>query len=135
MDMSVNDFDLELVGGEQVCRLRGSLHRKEHQVWRQFGVGVRSTCRRRGWWPAIRGSLPGAASEVETVEVPEHTVDSDPITMERRLCAAGAFASLDAVDLHEVFELRARVMCSVPAVLRGVPSSNQDLDVQEIERS
>ena len=33
-------------------------------------------------------SLPGAASEVETVEVPERTVDSDPIPMERRLRAA-----------------------------------------------
>ena len=30
-------------------------------------------------------SLPGAASEAETVEVPERTVDSDPIPMERRL--------------------------------------------------
>ena len=44
-------------------------------------------------------SLPGAASEVETVEVPERSVDSDPIPMERRLRSApGAFASLDAVD-------------------------------------
>ena len=81
-------------------------------------------------------SLPGAASEAETVEVPERTVDSDPIPMERRLRAApGAFASLYAVDLHEVFELRARAMRSVPAVLEGgVPSSDQGLDARNLER-
>ena len=78
-------------------------------------------------------SLPGAASEVETVEVPEYTVDSDPIPMERRLRAVpGAFASLDAVDLHEVFELRARVMRSVPAVLRGAFRASIRVSMQEI---
>ena len=78
-------------------------------------------------------SLPGAASEVETVEVPEHTVDSDPIPMERRLRAApGAFASLDAIDLRQVFELRARVMRSVPVVLRGAFRAAIRVSMQEI---
>ena len=78
-------------------------------------------------------SLPGAASEVETVEVPKHTVDSDPIPMERRLRAApGAFASLDAIDLRQVFELRARVMRSVPVVLRGAFRAAIRVSMQEI---
>ena len=78
-------------------------------------------------------SLPGAASVVETVEVPEHTVDSDPIPMERRLRAvSGAFASLDAIDLREVFELRARAMRSVPVVLRGAFRAAIRVSMQEI---
>ena len=58
---------------------------------------------------------------MEVEEVVEATVDSNPIPMEPRVHApAGAFASLDDVDLNEVFELRAKVMRSVPVVIRGV---------------
>ena len=59
-------------------------------------------------------------SDVEVEEVVETTVDNNPIPMEPRVHApAGAFASLDDVNLNEVFESRARVMRSVPFVLRG----------------
>ena len=61
------------------------------------------------------------ASEVEIVEVPEPTVDSDPDSH-----------SLDAVDLHEVFELRARVMRSVPVVLSGAFRAAIRVSMQEI---
>ena len=77
-------------------------------------------------------SLTGVASEVETVEVLEPTIDSDPIPTERPLRAPGAFASLDAVDLHEFFELRARVMRSVPVVLRGAFRAAIRVSTQEI---
>ena len=59
-------------------------------------------------------------SDVEVEEVVEATIHSDPIPMEPRVRApAVAFASLDAVNLNEVFQLRARVMRSVPFVFRG----------------
>ena len=83
-----------------------------------------------------RNSSPGAASEVDIVEVLEPTVDSDPIPTEIRLCfAAGAFASLDAVDLHEVFKLRASAMRSVPVVLRGAFRSAIRVSIKNSERS
>ena len=63
----------------------------------------------------------GGASDVEDVgEVLEPTVVETPVPLEVRVRApARAFASLDAVNLTDLFESRANVMRSVPHVLRG----------------
>ena len=59
--------------------------------------------------------------------------DSDPIPIKLRVRAvARVFASLDAVNLNQVFELRARDMRSVPVVLRG--RSDQGISARNIER-
>ena len=146
MDMSVNDSDLEpSLEGNRFAALGNHVSGSAAQ-----GAPSAETVRQRRrlvlvFDPPAEGqvggqesqadteSLPGAASVVETVDVPEHTVDSDPIPMERRLRALpGAFASLDAIDLREVFELRARIMRSVPVVLRGAFRAAIRVSMQEI---
>ena len=147
MDVSVNDSDLEdPVEGNRLAALRDDDPGSAAQ-----GAPSAETVRQRRrlvlvFDPPAEGemfggqeseedteSLAGAASEVEIVEVPEPTVDSDPIPTELRLRAApGAFASLDAVFLHEVFEMRARVMRSVPVVLRGAFRAAIRVSMQEI---
>ena len=63
----------------------------------------------------------GGASDVEVNEVVEPTVAEIPIVMEARVRAlVRAFASLDTVNLTDLFDHRARVMRSVPHVLNGV---------------
>ena len=60
------------------------------------------------------------ASLAEVEDVVEPTAESPPIDMEPRVRAPrGTFASLDDVCLTDVFENRARVMRSVPFVMRG----------------
>ena len=62
----------------------------------------------------------GGASDVEVKEVVETTVAEIPVVMEARVRApVRAFASLDAVNLVDLFDDRARVMRSVPHVLKG----------------
>ena len=62
----------------------------------------------------------GGGSDVEVGEILEPTVVETPVAMEPRVRApVRAFASLDAVDLSDLFERRAKVMRSVPHVLRG----------------
>ena len=61
----------------------------------------------------------GGGSDVEVGEILEPTVVETPVAMEPRVRApVRAFASLDAVDLSDLFETRAKVMRSVPHVLR-----------------
>ena len=61
------------------------------------------------------------ASDVEVNEVVEPTVAEIPVVMEARVRAlVRDFASLDAVNLVDLFDHRARVMRSVPHVLKGV---------------
>ena len=63
----------------------------------------------------------GGASDVEVSEVVEPTVAESPVVLEARVRApVRAFASLDAVNLVDLFDHRARVMRSVPHVLKGV---------------
>ena len=62
----------------------------------------------------------GGASDVEGVDVVAETPVEDPIILEWRLRApVRSFASLDAVNLSELFESRPRLTRSVPHVLRG----------------
>ena len=70
-------------------------------------------------WDSDTDSI-GGASDVEGVDVVEPTLVEDPIILEGRLRApVRSFASLDAVNLSELFESRPRLMRSVPYVLRG----------------
>ena len=64
---------------------------------------------------------------MEVEEVVEATVDSNPIPMEPRVHApAGAFASLDDVNLNEVFELRAESVAVSPVrPQRNLPNGDQ----------
>ena len=62
----------------------------------------------------------GGASDVEVDEVVEPTVAEIPVVMEARVRAPiRAFTSLDAVNLVDLFDHRARVMRSVPHVPKG----------------
>ena len=62
----------------------------------------------------------GGASDVEGVDVVAETPVEDAIILEWRLRApVRSFASLDAVNLSELFESRPRLMRSVLHVLRG----------------
>ena len=62
----------------------------------------------------------GCASDVEVNEVVEPTVAEIPVVMEARVRApVRAFANLDAVNLVDLFDHWARVMRSVPHVLKG----------------
>ena len=62
----------------------------------------------------------GGASDFEVNEVVETTVAEIPVVVEARVRAPmRAFTSLDAVNLADLFEHRARVMRSVPHVLKG----------------
>ena len=70
-------------------------------------------------WDSETDSI-GGASDVEVVDVVEATPVEDPIILEGRLRApVRSFASLDAVNLLELFESRPRLMRSVPHVFRG----------------
>ena len=63
----------------------------------------------------------GGASDVEVSEFVEPTVAENPIVLEATVRASvRAFAILDAVNLVDLFDHRARVMRSVPHVLKGV---------------
>ena len=53
---------------------------------------------------------------MEIQDVVEPTVVVEPIEMDRVRAPGGAFSSLDAMSLITVFERRAHVMRSVPAV-------------------
>ena len=75
----------------------------------------------------------GGASDVEGVDVVAETPVEDPTILEWRLRApVRSFASLDAVNLSELFESRPRLMRSVPHVLRGRFRSAFRVAFQEI---
>ena len=75
----------------------------------------------------------GGASDVEGVDVVEATPMEDPIILEGRLRASvRSVASVDAVNLSELFESRLRLMRSVPHVLRGGFRSVLRVAFQEI---
>ena len=113
MDMTVNDSDQE----------RDRAHRgnrfavlDEHQ----------SEDARRGQELSNHGdsgsntvSIDGV-SDVEVAEVVDATAVSEPVVMEPRIRApVTTFSSMDAVNLTDVFANRARVVCSVLAMLKG----------------
>ena len=150
MDMSVNDSDLEPpLEGNRFAALGDHDSGSAAQ-----GAPSAETVRQRRrlvlvFDPPAEGevggqeseadieSLPGAASEVETVEVPEHTVDSDPIPMERRLRAAPrAFASFGRNRSPPSFRIAGKSNAFRSSCFEGgVPSSNQGLDARNLERS
>ena len=71
-----------------------------------------------GEWDSDTDSI-GGASDVEVEDVLE-PIPAQPVIFEAGVRApTRAFASLDAVDLSDVFESRPRVMRAVPAVIRG----------------
>ena len=83
-------------------------------------------------WDSDTDSI-GGASDVEGVDVVEPTLVEDPIILEGRLRAPmRSFASLDAVNLSELFESRPQLMRSVPHVLQGGFRSAMRVAFQEI---
>ena len=83
-------------------------------------------------WDSDTDTVAGG-SEVEVGEILEPTVVQIPVAMEPRVRApVRVFASLDAVDLSDVFERRAKVMRSVPHVLKGAFRMAMRVACQEI---
>ena len=73
-------------------------------------------------------------SEVEVGEILEPTVVQTSVAMEPRVRApVRVFASFDAVDFSDLFERRAKVMRSVPHVLKGAFRMALRVACQEIQ--
>ena len=110
IDMTLNDS-----GQERDRARRGNLseHQSEEDARRGQEVSDHSD--------SGSGSVSiDGVSDVEVGEVVEATAVSEPVVMEPRVRApVTAFSSMDAVNLSDVFGNRARVMRSVPAMLKG----------------
>ena len=83
-------------------------------------------------WESHTDSI-GGASEVDVDDVHQDSVPDVPIPTPPRIFGPQhAFASLDTVNLVEMFSTRARVMQSVPWVLRGAFRTALKAAMQEI---
>ena len=112
----------------EVPQLRGNRFAPlgESQVGRDVGnrrrlvlISQRADVVRDREWDLDTESV-GGASDVEVSEVVEHTVAENPVVLDARVRApVRTFASLDAVNLVDLFDHRARVMRSVPHILKG----------------
>ena len=128
VDMTVNDSDQE----------RDRAHRGE-QVRR---VGANTNLRRtpgearRSVIMVILVKTLSALTEFKMwkfAEVVDATAVSEPVVMEPRVRApVTAFSSMDAVNLTDVFANQARVMRSVPAMLKGAFRSALRVALKEI---
>ena len=83
-------------------------------------------------WDPDTESIAGA-SEVEVQDVPVESAPKLPIQGRDRVHGVQhAFATLDVLNLAEVFAQRARVMQSVPWVIRGAFRTTVKVAMQEI---
>ena len=121
VDMTVDDSDQE----HQPARLIGnrfevlSDEASESERPRRRLVLIQNPASDHEWDPDTESI--GGASEVEVEDVEVESAAPDlPIPVQDRIHGVQrAFATLDVVDLIDVFSQRARVMHSVPWVIRG----------------